>query len=313
MEFYNQERKERYIKLRQIEVTMTGTYLTRIFKNSKPYEEKYGKDICNFTTPEIEDMLKTQSTSSVSTLIGDVYQYATYTDWCLSQGFVHDSQNHFREIDVQNSGKYLNRALRKARVITPSDIKKWEIRLNNVSDKALVWLYFYGLSYREILALRGRDIEREKYIIHTCTGKKVVVDYHITELMFESIKEDKYYAIVGDQRVTKPYLRIQDNGDQVIRTTVMSTKDNVSEPQQERRLYNRLRSIFRELGVSMMNPASLQKSGFVWQSKEIMKQKGMALEEYAGSSERRELAAQYNKKSMSRSKFLLEYREFFEE
>lgn len=302
MEYYNEDRKNRYIKQRESEGNFSKHYFPRLFKRCKPYEEKYGKDLCEFTSPEIENMLKTISYNATTTLVGDINQYAVYTDWCLAQGFVPDSQNHFREINRKDATRYINKATRRRGFVTPEQIKQWEKVLNNSSDKVLLWLVFYGFTYEEIAKIRESDLNRENCTVDTCNRTGVVLSYHLIELMFESAAETIYYPVIGEGKKIK-----LENSDFVIKSRVNAIGNDYHK---QRRIYTRVKHILSEVGDEFASIPMLKKSGFVWtveQAVEKAKQEGRYtnLKEFCSTKEFIDIASQYGNKSMYYSDFML--------
>lgn len=339
MLYYNQERKERYITERNAEASLMKYFLPRLFKNSMSFEVQYEKDVCDFTTPEIANMLKTFSYVSVNTLLGDVSQYAIYTDWCMENGFVKDGQNHFREINRNNAEEYVNRAVMNQNVFNPKDIRRWEVRLNNMSDIALVWLLFEGLSLEEIGQIRPQDIvavtgnittnlnEKIKVngmsfdriaelnpqymkirnsTITTCNDRTIVVDSHISERMFDSMQETDYcmadgrvFQLFDDGHIIKPV----SNG-KVLKTSAF---------QIARRLRARLFRIAEAVGVNKLSQTTLNTSGLVWHIKQNSKEQGVSPNEYIRSADGKELLSQHRKGKVAPSTVMIQLGEFLKE
>ena len=59
MSLYNEEQKSRYIDKKNSEVTLAPGFLRNLFVKSAPFEEKFGKDICEFTSNEIQEFYNT--------------------------------------------------------------------------------------------------------------------------------------------------------------------------------------------------------------------------------------------------------------
>lgn len=321
MRYYDEKRKERYIKERHTDSTFGSAYLPRLFRNSKAFEVEYEKDVCDFTTPEIVNMLKTFSYTSISTLVGDVSQYAIYTGWCLENGFVKDGQNHFREINRQNADQYVNKVLRNQNVFSPKELRHLETLINNASDMVLLWLAFEGLTLEEIGQLRPEDViviteEGNKPLgqavnlasdikgseITTCNGRHFVVDSHISELMFESSQETEYRA-TDDSRA----VRLIDDGHIIKGSThagLNSTPSQIS-----RRLRMRIYRIAQDTGANL-NPTNLRNSGLIWYIRQGSKEKEIDVKTFINSPEGRELLKRYGKGSVATSTILLQFGEF---
>lgn len=96
---YNEERKQEYIRIAKQKNAQLDMILTARFNETAPIEERLGKDLCEWTVPEILNYYKSVVSRSLETLIVMHSHFNQYAKWCLSNLFMEDSQNHFDEID----------------------------------------------------------------------------------------------------------------------------------------------------------------------------------------------------------------------
>ena len=99
-EFYNNELKNRYIDYKEETTILANGFAQRIFDSVKKFEEDLRKDVSCFTYYEICDMYKAWNEVSLSVLSTKNSLLCGYTQWCLLQNLVLDSQNHFEEFNT---------------------------------------------------------------------------------------------------------------------------------------------------------------------------------------------------------------------
>ena len=95
---YNKEIKQRWIDLKNENTISCLNYYANKMNNTEEYEKLFNKDLCNFTVSEILDMYRAMDFYSANTIYITNKIYADYTDWCINEGLVADSQNHYSGI-----------------------------------------------------------------------------------------------------------------------------------------------------------------------------------------------------------------------
>ena len=151
---YNENIKNRYIENKESEVIVPKGYLQNCFKKSEPFEEELGKDISNFTAYEINNFFKTLNISSYESLLVLCNSFQQYTQWCLQQNLVKDSQNHFLEFDKDDLIACLNKIAMQNKIIPKETIYGWCNELVNYGDSFAIIALFEGLkgkNYCEIV------------------------------------------------------------------------------------------------------------------------------------------------------------------
>lgn len=132
---YNEELKQRYIREKR-ETTIIGlNFLERQFINIAGYEEELGKDLSNFTTPEIIEYYKILGSRSLESLIVINSQYSMYTQWCLQQNLVLDSQNHYLEMNNDILLQCLNQTIIDKSIVTREEFLDLIHQLPNYRDQ----------------------------------------------------------------------------------------------------------------------------------------------------------------------------------
>lgn len=299
---YNENIKNRYIENKESEVIVPKGYLQNCFKKSEPFEEELGKDISNFTAYEINNFFKTLNISSYESLLVLCNSFQQYTQWCLQQNLVKDSQNHFLEFDKDDLIACLNKIAMQNKIIPKETIYRWCNELVNYGDSFAIIALFEGLkgkNYCEIVNAKIEDLNTKKKTFKTCTGRIIPVSDKFIELAINSDKELNYLAITGmEQRQTK----LIDNG--LIIKDYPNVKDGVSEFIKGRRLYNRALRMFDFLGVAdWCSFNAIYGSGLVSFIQEEMTKYNVDIETFLASKEMRKETE--NKYGITVQKYLI--------
>lgn len=143
--FYNNEQKERYFAERELSYRKIRLIMRTFFNITAETERNLEKDCCNFTTKEILDMYVSCFTTSWEFLLNFNSQLKIYTAWCLKEGLVNDSQNHYEEIDKNDMYNCLNLGLKQEMILTRKEIEREIAHFPNVSDQFLALAINEGL------------------------------------------------------------------------------------------------------------------------------------------------------------------------
>ncbi len=309
---YNKEIKERYIKEKTAAVTIDKYYLNNLFKMTSQFEEELNKDVCNFTTSEIENMYKTNDYYSYSTIIVTNTELSQYTNWCLNQGLLIDSQNHFLEFDRTRMSGLINKSVRDARIISRDTILKWCEELPNPSDSFLLLALFEGIrgkTYSELFALEGKDINvKDGTIFIAGRNKYVGFSKKLCYLGVDSANEIEYVGLT-DAGETKRTTKLV-NSDLVIKE-FPNWSETVSNPVRGKRISMRIMRIFDYLGVAeWMKLQAVVDSGVIDMITRESEKRGISRIEYC-ENYLDEVGEQYNK-VMVKSVFLHKYGDYLE-
>lgn len=244
---YNENIKNRYIEDKESQVVITKGYLKKCFEKSEAFERELDKDISNFTKPEIFNYFRTLNYSSFETLLVLCNTYQMYTQWCLQQNLVKDSQNHFLEFTKDDLISCINKVMLENKLIKRKQLIRWCNELVNPGDAFTLVALFEGLkgqNYKEIIEAKIENLDFDKREFTTVTGRVVPVSDLFIDLAVSTDKELNYSAITGQEQKE---IKLIDNGN--ILKDYPNVKDGVSEFVKGRRLYNRGFRIFDFLGI----------------------------------------------------------------
>lgn len=258
---YNKEQKIRYInkKIDDGLAPQSVDGIKRYFYLSTKIEKDLNKDLSNWSFYEIQEFYKLIGTYSYYYLRNMNLSFMQYTNFCLQNGLVEDGQNHYIEITDSIIADCLNKKIINKKIIDRDTLIGWIQQLKNPRDQfILLGLFELGKSkdFYDIVNLKPQDIDWETNTIRL-SDRHAVISNELMRIIENCIEVNVYYSMTGKQEQEFPLV---DNG--TILKAYHNTKDNVSDFQKGRNIYNALKRIFSYLGViDWMNAMDLCESG----------------------------------------------------
>ena len=192
---YNEERKREYIQIAKKNNVQLEVALNARFNETAPMEEKLGKDLCEWTVPEILNYYKSLVSRSLETLIVMHSGFNQYAKWCLANLFMEDSQNHFDEIDreILNS-ECVNKGYLDYGIVTRQELLNLlrNKEIANVSEKFLLLAIFEGVGgkgFSDFLELTMDDFTGNKLNL---PGRVITVSEELKNLAQKSSETYEY-------------------------------------------------------------------------------------------------------------------------
>ena len=261
---YNAERKERYINyVENVLGTVTSPgYLKTKFNNSEPYEEKLGKDLCDFSFYEITDMYSMFNLRSLESYVVLNSIYSLYTDWCLREGLVQDQINHFKtEVKIANMEKCVNAGFIKKKVITREALLKCCNEVKNPADAYVLLGLFEGISgdcYSDLIDLKLSDITEDEsgYIAHLPSGRVVPVSKEFYNYARNANEDLEYTSYSETERV----IQMEETGAILKRNKRTKLYDKEANG---KRIYFQIKKSLAYVGLEFMLGNSVYESGRV--------------------------------------------------
>ena len=260
---YNDELKQRYIQDKTQRTTVDEYYYPSLFKKTSVFEEQLQKDLCNFTVSEIEDMMKMWGFTSYNNIATFLSSCSIYVNWCMNQGMVLDSQNHFAEIKPERYSSFVDKTIYEMRIASREQIMEWVMELQNPSDQFVFLGVFEGLKgkgYCEYVDLLESDIDIKSSTINLRnTRGKVKFSKELCNFGLQSAETLVYTPSTG--KMSKETKLIESG--KVIKDPV-NMRSNRTMESAGRRTYFKLLRAFNYLGIdSYFDPNSLQNSGMI--------------------------------------------------
>lgn len=196
---YNEERKLRYIEENKNRNLELEKVITKHFNTTAPYEEELEKDLCEFTSTEAVAFYKQRGSSSLETLMMVNSYSKTYTDWCLSHGYVKDMQNHFTELTYDLLHKECtNSWIKDKQIFTRDEVIKICDRLSNPSDKFMVLALFEGICGQSVCDISNVSLENLKgNVLTTYSNKQITISDTLIKYLCDACNEYEYMPYAG--------------------------------------------------------------------------------------------------------------------
>lgn len=259
-----------------------------LFDKTFEYEQKFGKDLFNFTKEELLEFLSSRN-SAVSTLQGLVSYISTYIGWAIKDGVKRSDRNPTDEISIEDLKKIAKKTdVLDAEIIYElagvSDFDTGLPKLKNAQDKLLIYLLFLGINgerANEIVNLKFEHVDIENGIIKLSeldpTRKDMRIDPHCVKL-FKAAKKERYYERyldkdnINDKNTAEDYEVIE--SDYVFRRSAVGRKSK-DERLSYSALIRRINTIREFTGVPL-TIKKIERAGMIRTAQKIL-EKGLEL------------------------------------
>lgn len=249
----NEDRKAKYIELTMNKII--GQY----FEKVRPYEEKLGKDLAEFSTKEIMDFYKLIQSSSAAFLNNINCQFRLYTSWCQEQNLLFDNQNHYNELDYKLLMSCINLGLLKDKIITREKLLSLLPTFEeNPVDQFIPLAIFEGICGDRcinLLSLREVDIQKGKYNLGN--GFEIIMSPELITYGKRAAEEYVYYSSASAGR-RKAFV-LDKNDDHIIKKVI--THGGQDDEVHYHTIQKKLRKMQDVLGISGFTVKALKESG----------------------------------------------------
>ena len=308
---YNEERKKRYIKIKEDAVTLPYRSLELLFEKTEPFEEKNGRDVCEWTTQEIMEYYKYRDAYSLSSLVVCNSNLTQYTNWCLTETLVPDGQNHYQEIRPDMLESCVNKEFLSKLIISREDIVRIIDELSNYTDRYMMLAFFEGICgirYSEMVNAIIDDIDGD--MISLCSGRVIPISDKLKEIAGFAAAEESYQTYGPSGKCIK-YSDLNPSG--AIFKVVKKNRPIADDSSMVQIVCRRFVKAVDYLGLpKRMTIKNMILSGKINFIKEIMEREGKSIEEVIIDN-RDEINARYNIDQIKSSAvFLRKYRQYFE-
>lgn len=308
---YNEERKRRYIKIKEDAVTLPYRSLELLFEKTEPFEEKNGKDVCEWTTSEIMEFYKYIDAYSFSSLVVRNSNLTQYTNWCLTETLVPDGQNHYQEIRPDMLESCVNKEFLSKLIISREDLVRVIDELPNYTDRYMMLAFFEGICgirYSEMTSLKIDDISGNKATLRS--GRVLTISDKLKEIAEFAAAEESYQTYGPAGKVVK-YSDLNSSG--AIFKVIKKNRPIADDSSMVQVVCRRFVKALDYLGLpKRMTIKNLMVSGKLNFIKCIMEREGKTVEEVIVDN-RDEINARYDVDQIKSSAvFLRKYRQYFE-
>ena len=308
---YNEERKRHYINIKEDAVTLPYRSLELLFEKTEPFEEKNGRDVCEWTTQEIMEYYKYRDAYSLSSLVVCNSNLTQYTNWCLTETLVPDGQNHYQEIRPDMLESCVNKEFLSKLIISREDIVRIIDELSNYTDRYMMLAFFEGICgirYSEMVNAIIDDIDGD--VISLCSGRVIPISDKLKEIAEFAAAEESYQTYGPSGKCIK-YSDLNPSG--AIFKVVKKNHPIADDSSMVQIVCRRFVKAVDYLGLpKRMTIKNMILSGKINFIKEIIEREGKSIEEVIVDN-RDEINARYNIDQIKSSAvFLRKYRQYFE-
>lgn len=305
-DMYNVEIKKRFINERTATVILPNGYLDLWFRKTAEFENANGKDVSNFTFYEILDMYKTFNVNSLGVLQVLNSQLSTYTQWCLQQNLVFDSQNHFLEFKKEILDSCINHIIIKKKIVSREQVLEWARQLKNPSDSFIFLALFEGIrgkNYCELAFLKISDFHDGKVKLNT--GREIQISKELYNIALEANETLQYYGVSND-------LIYKLNPEDLIIKNYPNVQDVTDEVQAGIRISHKIKRNAKFLGVEhFLSSNALRESGKIDFIKTQSKELGIDAFEYV-QQHKTEIEHQFDCRIPSAMAYYDKYKEYLD-
>ena len=193
---YNAQQKEQFLKEKTQTAKISGN-LEQIFLLSEEKEKQCGKDLCNWNSDQIIEFYKYYSTPNIQSLIMINTALREYTTWCISNGLVNDSQNHYGEIDAEALTKCIDLNKLRNTILTREQLLNNISDLPNYSDRFIFLALFEGVPPTDGTLYK---IKRSDVKVNTLTlpsGKQIIISNELIRVMDFADNETEFQTMTN--------------------------------------------------------------------------------------------------------------------
>ena len=284
---YQSEMKEGFIEdyLRSRIIQKTSLY--GLFRKIEPYEERWGKDVSEFTKPEVLAMYKQFKSRSVYTLMNNNTILKSYYAWRQYHHGV-GNPSAYEQINIEDLKPCVDQ--KASRVLSREEIIEIEDQLLNVTDAAIMQALFEGISgpsMRDITSLNDKMLDKENQCLIFPDGRIFEISERLVNLLEKAFQED-IYICYGETLRTKQLI-----GD----GKLFKERDNAhaadSDDRRFRAVYRKIQVIRDYVGIKELTMKGLATAGMTYYLRKSLSETGMELREFLHTEDGEKLMDRY--------------------
>ena len=261
---YNEERKRSFIRFKQDTTELANNIIT-CFNDAEIFEEKYEKDLCDWTAPEIVGYLKYINTTKAGTLTVLVNMLRIYTDWCLSNSLVQDHQNHYYEVTQDIIDGCIDTTSLSSAIITREFLLKKLEYVYNAADKFVLLGSFEGIRTMDFPAIKMSDIKGNSLVLKKRT---IRISDELAEIAAEANSETVYMSPIRRLKIDL------EPSDYILKNKADADEGKI--PTTE--LSIRFHRLMKYLDMAAITMKDLRESGRIEFIMQLMRETGESLE-----------------------------------
>lgn len=270
-ELYNMEQKIRFLD--QYQGDTRERYLN-ILEKATLSEKILNKDLYDFSSPEVKDVIISADATSINSIVGYVSVYRNYIRWAIVNGL---TKSNINPLDFKDHTFYDSMLDKDKKVyLTDDEIIGIEDNLmQNAQDRVCCRLLYEGLTLNELIDAKKEDVDFERKVIKLPNRervKEIPLSDRALEIIRKANAETRYSLYIKDPNAPVADRPLKNNGF-IVRG--LAKKNNVGED--EKVTYMQVRNRFnfvKENYFSLITTKNITKSGMLKVGKDILLQKG---------------------------------------
>ena len=261
---YNEQQKMQFIREKKQNASIAQN-LENCFKEAEPREERYGRDISEWSTAEIIDFYKWKSTPYIQSLVALNNSLEIYTNWCILNGLVADNQNHFHELKSVSLCKCIDFEKLKRLVIKRDELLEEIHHLDNAQDQFIFLGIFEGIPVADNVLYNVKLSDLNGDVLKLSNGNSLKVSKELVHIM-NLADEETTYMLLG-------------RGKALVEVPTISRKEIIRPADRKRKndinpviyIGGRIRKLSSELGLSdNITIKTISESGRIYFIRELM-------------------------------------------
>lgn len=306
--FYNEELKDRFINDKSEEI-ISVTSMYYMFKKVAKIETELNKDLCDWNYYEIIEYYKLLNCSSIQPLIIINAIFSQYTQFCLMNNIVKDSQNHYAEVKREVLIKCINKLILNKKCVDREQVLTWIDELPNPKDQfIMLGVFEFGKrkNYYDIANAKPEDVD-----LRNCTlkleNRTVKISEKLAEIIKDCMSTNYYFSVSGSFLKRMPLIYdghiVKKYPNEEIKSTDYAKGRNI---------YQSLTRSFKYLGVEKwMNGVALVNSGKIYSINQKAKELNISGRDVINSDHIKEINNQYDSNiEINARTFILQYEDY---
>lgn len=225
---YNENIKRQFIEYYLTNRAISKNAVESVFNASAKLEQiadnGKGKDICNFTKPEIEEYyfyIRAKSKERISVANSILKEYKT---WAYEvAGICYDDIPYFDMFSIEDFKRFISKSVLENKYIGEETLKSYLEEIYNPCDQLLLLLLYNGIKGKQLIEIINLHINQVKEnILHLSTGRSVEVDDKIIDLIEETNNTYEYYTFGENTKILELV------GDNVFKSTKSSRSNSMA-------------------------------------------------------------------------------------
>lgn len=197
---YNEDQKNEFMETLTESVAKQAKIL---FKKSSGTEEQLNKDLANFNTNDLDNLLNSFGFTTQASANASLTVIRQYILWATKKGYRSNNISPFDDMPADYIKKYVKPNFDK--FLSKQQYFEIVDNLYNAQDKAFMILIWYGVNgkgYQEISNLKIEDIDFENWIIRVpdvCGNpRNIYIEEEHAKILEEAAKQTEYYKANGE-------------------------------------------------------------------------------------------------------------------